>query len=383
MTPLRKIPFNKAELVGKEFSYIEDSINQGVLSGEGSFVKKCEKFLEAYFKSESKALLTPSCTAALEMCSILLDIKPGDEVIMPSYTFVSTASAVALLGGRPVFADINPNTLNIDPEHIEKLINKKTKAITVVHYGGLSCELENILSLCRKNNIKLIEDAAHALGAYYKGKPLGSFGDLSTFSFHETKNVTCGEGGAIVINNPAYFEQAHIVQNKGTNRIAYQRGDAEFYSWVGLGSSYVMSDILAAFLYAQLENMEEVTRLRQEAKKRYEKNLLELKKKNKLTFRLESENAPPSCHLFAIILNSKKEREELRAYLLEKEITAVFHYQPLHKSSYVVSRWGEQPQLPNTEKIADQLLRLPLYNSITSETIDFVCAEIESYFRQR
>jgi dTDP-4-amino-4,6-dideoxygalactose transaminase len=375
-----KIPFNKAELAGKEFAYIEESIAKGVISGEGSFVKKCEQFLEKYFLNESKVLLTPSCTSALEMCSILLNIKPGDEVIMPSFTFVSTASAVALLGGQPIFADVDSDTLNIDPKHVEKLITKNTKAITIVHYGGLACEISSLLSLCKKNKIALIEDAAHALDSYENKKPLGSFGDLATFSFHETKNVTCGEGGALIVNNPDLIEKAQIIQNKGTNRIAFQRGDAEFYSWVGLGSSYVMSDILAAFLYAQLENMQTVTKRRQNAKKRYEENLSNLMMRNKLTYRKETDQNNPSCHLFFILLNSKNEREELRTYLLSKGITAVFHYQPLHNSTYVKERWGIQPQLEHTERIADQLLRLPLFNSISSEKIDYICEEIENFF---
>ena len=255
------IPFNKPFVIDKEFEYIQDAINQGVLRGDGIYTKKCHKFLEEKLHCK-KTLLTHSCTAALEMAAILLDIKPGDEIIMPSYTFVSTANAFVLRGGVTVFVDIREDTLNIDENLIENAITDKTKAICVVHYAGVACEMDKILEIAQKYNLPVVEDAAQALGSFYKGKPLGTIGDLGCFSFHETKNVISGEGGALIINNPKYIERAEIIREKGTNRSQFFRGEVDKYTWVDIGSSFLPSDMVAAYLFSQLENMDKINQKR-------------------------------------------------------------------------------------------------------------------------
>lgn len=376
------IPFNKATQHANEFNYIQEAINSGVISGEGYFGEKCQSYIEELIGGDSRVFLTPSCTHALEVSALLLDLQKDDEVIMPSFTFVSTASAFALRGARPVFVDIEPTRLNIDPEAISANISPRTKAIVVVHYAGFSCEMERIMELAARSQITVIEDAAHALGATTKGRPLGSFGRLSAFSFHETKNVTCGEGGALVINDPALVDRARIICDKGTNRRKFQRGDVPFYSWVDLGSSYVMSDILAAFLYAQLEHLAEINERRRTLYRHYHSLLRPLKSKGHIAYPSLEGIEESGAHAFYILLDSSETREELRAKLMTAGITAVFHYQPLHRSSYVEAKWGKQLTLPVTENIAQRLLRLPLYYELNLSEIEYVVEEIEKFFKR-
>lgn len=378
---MTKLPFNKPKLTGKELKYIEQSVLQGEISGEGPFGKKCEAFLENFLGNDCKVLLTPSCTAALEISALLLDLKEDDEVIIPSFTFVSTASAFALRGARPVFADIDPLTLNIAPAEIERLITKNTKAIVVVHYAGWPCEMDKIVAISKKYDIPLIEDAAHALGSTFRNQQIGTFGDFATFSFHETKNVTCGEGGALVINNPKYIERAYIIRDKGTNRRQFQKGDVAFYSWVDLGSSFVMSDVLSAFLLAQLENIEEINSKRKAIHSFYSEHLKPLKEKGLIDFPKYQGECNFSAHLFFILVKNQEIRTKLQYYLRENEIYAVFHYQPLNRSQYILKQWPKfQQTLPYCENISSRLLRLPLYNSLEIEDVKLICDKINNFF---
>lgn len=377
---MKIIPFNKPFLTGKETTYINQAVQLGELSGEGQFGKKCEKFLEGFLQNRSKVLLTPSCTAALELISLLLELKEGDEVILPSFTFVTTASAFVMRGAKPVFADIDPITLNILPSEIERLITDKTKAVVIVHYAGWPCDMESILDITKKHNLVLIEDAAHALGSSYKERQIGTFGDFATFSFHETKNVTCGEGGALVVNNEKYLDKAYIIRDKGTNRRQFQRGDVAFYSWVDLGSSYVMSDVLSAFLMAQLENISQINSRRREIHSLYYHSLKSLLELDQLFFPTYIGNSDFTAHLFFILLKDEDTRKELQNYLKSKNIYAVFHYQPLHLSPFVEKKWGRQDLLVNCENITRRLLRLPMHNSLSEEEVLFVADEIENFF---
>lgn len=377
------IPFNKASIVGNELAYIEDAVRYGVISGEGHFSSSCQALVAEMMGEHSHVLLTPSCTAALEMSSILLNLSVDDEVILPSFTFVTTATAPVLRGAKPVFADIDPVTLNIRADSIAEAISNRTKAVYLVPYGGVSCELDEIMEILAKKDLPFVEDAAHALGATYQGRPLGSFGNMATFSFHETKNVTCGEGGALVVNDKCLIERANIIRDKGTNRRSFKRGDVSFYTWVDIGSSYVMSDILAAFLYAQLLHIEKITRRRKELHLRYCEHLLPLRDKGYLTFIGSSLTIESSAHLFFVLLESETVRAKLQEHLGNHGIAAVFHYQPLHLSPYVVSNWGPQPSLPVTENIAPRLLRLPLYYSLTETEVATVANVISSFFGKR
>lgn len=377
------LPFNRASIVGKELEYIHEAVNAGVISGEGHFARKCEALLKQVLATNSEVILTSSCTAALEMCALLLNLSTDDEVIMPSYTFVSTANAFALRGARPVFVDVERDSLNINPQKLEQSINARTKAIVLVHYAGFPCEMDTIMDIAKTHKIPVIEDAAHALASSYKGKALGTFGAFATFSFHETKNVTCGEGGALVINDHAFVSRAHIIKDKGTNRREFQRGDAPFYSWVDLGSSYVISDILGAFLYAQLEHLDEITNKRRELYAKYAELLKPLKNKGCLDFPEHLNLSEASAHIFYILLKSKEHRDRLRKYLLEREVLAVFHYQPLHESSFVVSRWGKQPSFPVTEDLADRLLRLPMFYSLEFGEQERVAEIISDFFQAK
>jgi dTDP-4-amino-4,6-dideoxygalactose transaminase len=374
------LPFNKASIVGKELEYIAETIKMGWISGDGPFAKRSEQFLESHLGKNSKVFLTPSCTHSLEMCAMLLNLEPGDEVIVPSFTFVTTALAFTHQGAKLVFADIDPIDLNICPDSVERFITKRTKAVVVVHYGGVACDMTKLQSICRIHNILLIEDAAHGLGGTFNGKPLGSIGELATFSFHETKNVTCGEGGALVVNSPELTHRAQIIRDKGTNRKDFERGSAAFYTWVDTGSSYVISDILAAFLLGQLEQLDLLRSRRLEIIKNYTDRLRDLEKKGIISYPDSLSSNESGAHLFFILLNTPKEREELRLFLKSKEIVSVFHYQPLHLSPYVKSKWGEQPELPNVEQIAPRLLRLPLYFELKESEQNFIIESIYSFF---
>ena len=324
--------------------------------------------------------MTPSCTAALEICALLSNAGEGDEVILPSYTFVSTASAFALRGARPIFVDIEPTHLNIDPSLIESSITPRTRALAIVHYGGVACDMSPIMDIVARNSLLLVEDAAHALGGKYQGKNLGTFGQLATFSFHETKNVTCGEGGALFVNDSSLVDRAYIIKDKGTNRRNFQRGDVEYYSWVDHGSSFVMSDILAAFLLAQLECLDRVNERRRTLHRTYSERLTPLKKKGLIQFPDKGASDDSTAHLFFIILPDKASRNKLQQHLKKRDIMAVAHYQPLHLSKFVCDRWGLQPPLPITEWAAERLLRLPLFFSLDEKEQDVVIGAIYEYF---
>ncbi|MHA1279988.1 MAG: dTDP-4-amino-4,6-dideoxygalactose transaminase, partial [Candidatus Helarchaeota archaeon] len=325
------IPFNKPSIVGKEIEYIHRAIKVGHISGDGMFTKKCNAFLEELL-GVRKVLLTTSCTHALEMAAILLDIQPGDEVIFPSFTFVATVNAFVLRGARPVFADIRQDTLNINEKQIEDLITPKTKAIVPVHYAGVGCEMDRIMWIAEKHNLPVVEDNAHGLFGKYKGKYLGTFGCMATQSFHETKNISCGEGGALLINDPEYIERAEIIREKGTNRSRFFRGQVDKYTWVDIGSSYLPSDMLAAYLYAQLEEWQKIQSKRKQIWEKYEIALEDWAGLNGVKQPYIPEHCEQAYHMYYLLLPSLDKRQALIAYLKEKGILSVFHYQPLHLS---------------------------------------------------
>jgi dTDP-4-amino-4,6-dideoxygalactose transaminase len=370
-----KIPFNKPSLVGNEIEYIVQAVRGGHASGDGPFTKKCHALLEGAL-GVPKVLLTTSCTHALEMAALLLDIQPGDEVIVPSFTFVTTANAFVLRGARPVFIDIRPDTLNMDERLLEDLITPRTKAILPVHYAGLGCEMDAICEIADRHGVPIVEDNAHGLFARYKGKWLGTFGALATLSFHETKNFICGEGGALLINDPQYIERAEIVREKGTNRSRFFRGQVDKYTWVDVGSSYLLSDILAAYLFAQLEAREQVLAQRKRVFEYYAEHLQDWAQSNDV--RLPT--VPPCCeqsyHMFYMLLPSLERRQKLIAHLKSRGILSVFHYLPLHLSP-MGRKWGYQEgDCPVTEAVSDRLVRLPFYNELSPEQQKRVCAAI-------
>lgn len=358
------IPFNRPFVTGKEFDYIQQAINAMHLSGDGSFTKKCHAVLEETLGCR-KAFLTTSCTHALEMAALLLDLQPGDEVIVPSFTFVTTVNAFVLRGARPVFIDIRPDTLNLDETHLERLITPRTKAIVPVHYAGVGCEMEPILEIAGRYDIAVVEDNAHGLLGQYKGHYLGTFGCMATQSFHETKNFHCGEGGALLINDPQYIERAEIIREKGTNRSRFFRGQVDKYTWVDLGSSYLPSDMLAAFLYAQLEARAEIQARRRRVWEYYRQHLQQwaLDHDVRLPF------VPPHCeqpyHMFYMLMPSLAQRPALIDHLRRQNIGSVFHYLPLHLSEMGLRFGGQEGDCPVTEAISDRLLRLPFYNELT------------------
>ncbi len=327
------IPFNKPYLTGKEMHYMYDAVYSGKISGNGKYTQKCQSYFEQTFGFK-KALLTTSCTDALEMCAILVDIKAGDEVIVPSFTFVSTALAFVRQGAKIVFADSNSRNPNIDPEHIESLITDKTKAIAVVHYAGIACDMDTIMDLADKHNLLVIEDAAQAIDSYYKRKALGSLGHLSAFSFHETKNINCGEGGLIAINDEQFIKRAEIIWEKGTNRSEFFRGEVNKYEWVDTGSSFLPSEINAAYLYAQIENLDNIQKKRKNIYKTYFKELREWGHKNGVKLPCIPEYASINGHMFYLVCSSLEQRTALIEHLKKNSIHAVFHYLSLHKSAY-------------------------------------------------
>ena len=359
-----RIPFNRPFFSGREFELIQEAIANWQLSGDGVFTKKCHALLEKEL-GVPKALLTTSCTHALEMAALLLDIKPGDEVIVPSFTFPSTVNAFVLRGARPVFIDIRPDTLNLDETKLESLISPCTKAIVVVHYAGVGCEMNAILQVAGRHGIPVVEDNAHGLFGRYKGNYLGTLGCLATQSFHETKNFTCGEGGALLINDPRYIERAEILREKGTNRSRFFRGEVGKYTWVDIGSSYLPSDILAAFLYAQLEAREIIQSKRERIWNYYQEHLRDWA----LDYGVRLPSVPSHCeqpfHMFYLLLPSLEARQALITYLNTVEINSVFHYLPLHLSSMGRRFGGKSGDCPITEEISDRLLRLPFYNDLT------------------
>jgi dTDP-4-amino-4,6-dideoxygalactose transaminase len=374
------IPFNRPYLSGKELYYIAKVVIGGHTSGDGAYTKKCQKFLENKFDAK-KILLTHSCTAALEMAALLCEVGHGDEVILPSFTFVTTANAFYLRGAKPVFVDINKDTLNIDENKIERAITKKTKVIVPVHYAGVSCNMDYIMQIARKNNIFVVEDAAQAVNAKYKDKYLGTMGDIGAYSFHETKNYICGEGGAIVLNNLSFIERAEIIREKGTDRSKFFRGEIDKYTWVDVGSSYLPSDILSAFLFAQLENMEQINVRRENLFNFYYKELMPLANDGKLRLPYISSECTSNCHLFYIILEDELTRNNLMDYLKSKGILAVFHYLPLHLSKIGLTMGYKKGQFPVTESMSSRLLRLPFFLEMSDEERLYIIESIKSFFK--
>lgn len=353
-------------MTGKELYYIAEAHFNGHLAGDGPFTKKCHAWLEAH-SSCVKALLTHSCTAALEMAALLLDIQPGDEIIMPSYTFVSTANAFVLRGGVPVFVDIREDTLNLDEKLIESAITPRTRAIVPVHYAGVSCEMDEIMAIARRHGLRVVEDAAQAMMASYKGRALGSIGDLGTYSFHETKNVISGEGGALLVNNPAMVTRAEIIREKGTDRSRFFRGEVDKYTWQEAGSSFLPGELIAAFLWAQLEEADRITQQRFRCWQRYHDLLEPLETKGILRRPIVSEKCQHNAHMYYVLLLPGSDREAVLNEFRRNDIWAVFHYVPLH-SSPAGQRYGRaQGALPLTDSISERLIRLPLFVGLTEE----------------
>ena len=360
------ISFNKPTSVGKESAYMQQALQNNHISGDGQFTKKAHALLEETI-GVPKVLLTTSCTHALEMSALLLELQDGDEVIVPSFTFVSTINAFVLRGAKAVFADIRPDTLNMDETKLEALITPKTRAIVVVHYAGVGCEMDAIMEIANRHNIPVIEDNAHGLFGKYKGKQLGTFGVMATQSFHETKNFTSGEGGALLINDKKYIEEAEILREKGTNRSRFFRGQVDKYTWVNVGSSYLPSDILAAFLTAQLEEREQIQSRRQQIWEIYYKELSAWAEENHVQMPFVPAHCEQTYHMFYLLFPSLEKRQAAIAHLKERGIQAVFHYLPLHLSPMGEKYGGREGDCPVTEQVSDQLLRLPFYTNMTGE----------------
>ena len=360
-----KVDFNRPVVLGNEFEYMKEAVENGHISGDGPFTKKCHAFLEKELGVE-KALLTTSCTHALEMSAILLDIQPGDEVIIPDFTFVSTVNAFVLRGAKPVFLDIRPDTLNLDESRVEAVITPRTKAIVPVHYAGVGCEMDSIMDIAGRHNVAVVEDNAHGLFGKYKGQYLGTFGSMASQSFHETKNFTSGEGGALLINDPALVERAEIIREKGTNRSRFFRGQVDKYTWVDIGSSYLPSDILAAFLFAQLEQREKIQLHRKQVWEMYHTGLKDYADTHEVQLPCIPEYCEQPYHMFYLLLPTLELRQNLIAYLRERGVYSVFHYLPLHLSDMGRSFGGKMGDCPVTETVSDQLIRLPFHNSLTS-----------------
>jgi dTDP-4-amino-4,6-dideoxygalactose transaminase len=371
------IPFNRPTIVGKELYYISQAILEGHSSGDGRFSRQCHHLLEEALGAP-KVLLTTSCTHALEMAALLLDIQPGDEIIIPSFTFVSTVNAFVLRGARPVFIDIRPDTLNLDESQLERLVTARTRAIVPVHYAGVGCEMDALMDIAGKCDIKIVEDNAHGLFGKHRGKFLGTFGSLAAQSFHETKNFTCGEGGALVINDPDLVERAEIIREKGTNRSRFFRGQVDKYTWVDIGSSYLPSDILAAFLYAQLEAREQIQAARQKIWEKYYTELGPWAGGNRVRLPIIPPHCDQSYHMFYLLLPSLQDRQALIEHLKRSGILSVFHYLPLHLSEMGVRFGGKAGDCPVTEEVSDRLLRLPFYNNMTEAEQTSVINAIQS-----
>jgi dTDP-4-amino-4,6-dideoxygalactose transaminase len=372
------IPFNKPYLHGRELVYIAQSVASGKISGDGIFTKKCHSFFEEKFKFK-KTLLTTSCTDALEMAAILLNIKAGDEVILPSFTFVSTANAFVLRGAKLVFADSNADNPNIDPEQILKLITPLTRAIVVVHYAGVACDMDRIMAIANSHNIPVVEDAAQSIDSYYKGKPLGGIGALGTFSFHETKNIISGEGGLLAINRPDLEMRAEIIREKGTNRSSFFRGEIDKYGWVDIGSSFLPSDIIAAYLYAQLEELDRIQKRRKEIWKIYFEALSPLADRGFFKIPKLPEWATNNAHMFYLECPSLALRSSLISYLKDHQILAVFHYLSLHTSPYY-SASHDGRILPHSDRYTDCLVRLPFYYELSDAQVNFICDTVRAHY---
>jgi len=364
MTQVRyDIPFNRPTLVGNEWKYLANAISMGHISGDGFYTLQCQDFLERKL-GVRKALLTTSCTHALELAAVLLDLKEGDEVIVPAFSFVSTANAFALRGARPIFADIRPDTLNLDEAKISKLITRRTRVIVLVHYAGVGCEMDTIMEIAHRQNVEVIEDNAHGLFGKYRRRFLGTFGCLATQSFHETKNITCGEGGALLINDPRFVERAEIIREKGTNRMRFFRGEVDKYSWVDLGSSYLPSDMLAAFLFAQFEAHAQIQATRQRIWEHYYRELADWANRNGVSLPVVPEHCDQAYHMFYLLLPSLQTRQHFISHLKERRILSVFHYVPLHMSKMGRRYGGTLGDCPVAEMMSERLVRLPFYNQL-------------------
>jgi dTDP-4-amino-4,6-dideoxygalactose transaminase len=376
------IPFNRPFIAGKELYYIAQAVTYGNIAGDGFFTQACCRLLEERFGIH-KVLLTPSCTAALEMAAMLLDLRPGDEVIMPSFTFVSTANAVVRLGASPVFVDVRPDTLNLDERLVEAAITPRTKAIFPVHYAGVGCEMDAITDIADKHGLKVIEDAAQGVNAFYNGRALGSIGQLGCYSFHETKNYISGEGGALCINSPELVERAEIIRDKGTNRRQFFRGQVDKYTWVDVGSSYVPSEICSAFLFAQLEMLDEIAQRRREIYQFYRHRLAPFEAEGLLRLPHIPDNRDSNYHMFYILLPDVALRDGLLQQLKHQGILAVFHYVPLHSSPMGKKLAAHSNPLPVTDDISQRLIRLPMYYELTEEDRLRVVESIAAYLRGR
>lgn len=378
---MKMIPFNKPYLHGRELVYIAQAVATGKISGDGHFTEKCHDFFEQRYGFK-KVLMTTSCTDALEMAAILLNIKPGDEVIAPSYTFVSTVNAFALRGANIVFADSYPHHPNIDPAQIAELITPKTKAILVVHYAGVACDMDAIMDIANKHNIPVVEDAAQAIDGYYKGRPLGSIGTFGTFSFHETKNIIAGEGGLLAINDEQYINRAEIIREKGTNRSSFFRGEVAKYGWVDIGSSFLPADIIAAYLYAQLENIDAIQARRKAIWQRYYEKLNAILSNTGIEIPIVEEYSTNNAHMFYLVCESLEQRTSLIQYLKDNNVHAVFHYLSLHTSEFYQEKHTGKA-LPNSDRFTDTLVRLPFYFELTDELVDYICEKIKDFVEKK
>lgn len=375
---MHKIPFNHPYAVGKEFEYIRQAITNSHTCGDGPFTHKCHALLEQVIEVP-KALLTTSCTHALEMAAILLNIQPGDEVIVPSFTFVSTVNAFVLRGACPVFIDVRPDTLNLNEAKLEQLITPRTKAIVPVHYAGVGCEMDTIMDVAGRYGVPVVEDNAHGIFAKYKGKYLGTFGSFATQSFHETKNFNCGEGGALLINDRQSIERAEIIREKGTNRSRFYRGQVDKYTWVDIGSSYLPSDMLAAYLYAQLEAREQIQSKRQQVWEYYKEHLQEWAQENDIRLPIVPEYCDQAYHMFYMLMPSLSVRQALIAHMKERDIITPFHYLPLHLSDVGRKFGGKPGDCPVTEDVSDRLVRLPLYNDLTEADLARIVGAVKEF----
>ncbi|MDY8138638.1 dTDP-4-amino-4,6-dideoxygalactose transaminase [Aquimarina sp. 2201CG5-10] len=373
-----KIPFNKPYMTGDELYYIKDAVSRGKISGNGYYTQKCHEFFKQRMGFRN-CLLTSSCTDALEMAAILIDVKPGDEIIMPSYTFVSTANAFALRGAKIIFADSYDNNPNIDAIPIEQLITLKTKAIVVVHYAGISCDMGLIMDIANKHNLFVVEDAAQAIDSYYNDKLLGTIGHLAAFSFHETKNIISGEGGMLVVNDERFDKRAEIIWEKGTNRSAFFRGEVDKYSWVDVGSSFLPSDVTAAFLYAQLENLDKIQSRRRTLWNNYYERLKKLEEEGLLKLAEVPNYATVNGHLFYIVCKNIEERDQLIQFLKDKGIYSVFHYVSLHNSPFYTEN-ETRVILKNCDKFSDCLVRLPLFYELEIDEQEHIIQNVVHFF---
>lgn len=377
-----KIKFNKPYFSGKEFEYMARAIKKGHISGDGIFSNKIRNFINKKFGTLDSLFVT-SGTAALDMSAILIDLAYNDEVIMPSFTFVSTANAIVLRGAKPVFVDIEPNTLNIDPNEIEKNITEKTRAIYPVHYAGISCDMDSIMKIGKNYNLKVVEDAAQGLNSKYKDSYLGTIGDIGCYSFHETKNYQCGEGGAVLINDPKYIERAEIIREKGTNRSKFFRGEIDKYTWVDIGSSYIGSDLLAAFLWAQFQELDLIQEKRKKIFNFYYNNLKDLENEGKIRLPIIPKHTKPNYHLFYILCQNEKKRNWLLQKLKLKGINAIFHYIPLHSSPMGQKYGYKKGDLPITEELSSRLIRLPFHLYLNNKKLEYIVKTLKSLLKNK